>query len=53
MNARLRLAISVIILFLLVTGPFLITAALVWADAQADERAALLRLIAHTCHWVR
>ncbi len=46
MNARLRLAISVIILFLLVTGPFLITAALVWADAQADERAALVRLIA-------
>ncbi len=46
MNARLRLAISVIILFLLVTGPFLITAALIWADAQADERAALVRLIA-------
>jgi len=46
MNARLRLAISVIILFTLVTGPFLITAALIWADAQADERAALVRLVA-------
>ena len=46
MNARFRLAISVGILFLLMTGPFVITALLIWAGAQEAERELLVRLVA-------
>ena len=45
MNARLRFAISVIVLGLLMTGPFVVTAALIWADAQPAEQALLIQLI--------
>ncbi|MCB1966891.1 MAG: DNA polymerase III subunit epsilon, partial [Candidatus Accumulibacter sp.] len=45
MNARIRFAISVIILGLLMTGPFVITALLIWAGAKAPERAMLVELI--------
>jgi DNA polymerase-3 subunit epsilon len=38
MNARIRFAISVIILGLLMTGPFVITALLIWVSAQAPSR---------------
>jgi len=44
-NARLRFAISVIVLGLLMTGPFVVTAALIWADAQPAEQALLIQLI--------
>ena len=45
MNARLRVIISVIILGLLMTGPFLITASLIWASAQPAEQGLLTQLI--------
>ncbi len=45
MNARTRFVISVIILGLLMTGPFMITALLIWAGAQAGEQALLIQLI--------
>ena len=45
MNARIRFAISVVILGLLMTGPFVITALLIWAGAKAPERALLVQLI--------
>ncbi|HRI93739.1 MAG TPA: DNA polymerase III subunit epsilon, partial [Accumulibacter sp.] len=45
MNARIRFAISVIILGLLMTGPFVITALLIWAGAKEPERAMLVQLI--------
>ena len=46
MNSRVRLILSVIVLGLLMTGPFLVTAVLVWASAQPAEQALLLQLIA-------
>jgi DNA polymerase-3 subunit epsilon len=45
MNARIRFAISVIILGLLMTAPFVITALLIWVSAQAPEQALLVELI--------
>ena len=45
MNARDRLFIAVIVLGVLMTGPFVITALLVWASAQAAEQALLVQLI--------
>ncbi|MBE2260909.1 MAG: DNA polymerase III subunit epsilon [Candidatus Accumulibacter sp.] len=45
MNARIRFAISVIILGLLMTGPFVITALLIWVGAKTPERALLVELI--------
>ncbi len=45
MNARLRLLLSVVILGLLMTGPFVITALLIWASAQPAEQALLVQLI--------
>ncbi|WP_300453110.1 exonuclease domain-containing protein [Accumulibacter sp.] len=46
MNARARFIAAVIILGLLMTGPFVITAGLIWAGAQPDEQARLAELIA-------
>ena len=46
MNARARLIVSIVVLGLLMTGPFLVTAVLVWASAQPAEQALLLQLIA-------
>jgi DNA polymerase-3 subunit epsilon len=45
MNARIRFAISVLILGLLMTAPFVITALLIWVSAQAPEQALLVELI--------
>ncbi|WP_291992485.1 exonuclease domain-containing protein [Candidatus Accumulibacter sp. ACC003] len=45
MNARIRFALSVIILGLLMTGPFVITAVLIWVGAKAPERELLVKLI--------
>lgn len=45
LNARNRFIIAVIILGLLMTGPFVLTALLIWLDVQPDERAALIQHI--------
>ena len=45
MNARIRLLLSVVILGLLMTGPFVITAILIWASAQPAEQTLLVQLI--------
>ena len=46
MDARIRFIISVIVLGLLMTGPFVITAILIWASAQPAEQELLVQLIA-------
>jgi DNA polymerase-3 subunit epsilon len=46
MNARIRFFLAVGALGLLMTGPFVLTAAVLFADAQEAERAALLQLLA-------
>ena len=46
MDARIRFMISVIVLGLLMTGPFVITAILIWASAQPAEQELLVQLIA-------
>ncbi len=45
MNARTRFLLAVVILGLLVTGPFLVTATLVWLDMKPAERDLLVQLI--------
>jgi DNA polymerase-3 subunit epsilon len=45
MNSRTRFLLAVVILGLLMTGPFVITALLIWASAQAAEQALLIQLI--------
>ncbi len=45
MNARIRLLLSIVILGLLMTGPFVITAILIWASAQPAEQTLLVQLI--------
>ncbi|HPP48007.1 MAG TPA: DNA polymerase III subunit epsilon, partial [Accumulibacter sp.] len=45
MNARTRFIISVLILGLLMTGPFLVTALLVWISANPAEQEMLVRLL--------
>jgi len=44
-NARLRFMLAAGVLGLLMTGPFLLTAALLFADAKEGERAALAELL--------
>ncbi|MBI5784978.1 MAG: DNA polymerase III subunit epsilon [Rhodocyclales bacterium] len=46
MNARSRFALALVVLGLLMTGPFVLTAALLFADAQEAERQALLEIMA-------
>jgi DNA polymerase-3 subunit epsilon len=46
MKARVRFILAVVILGLLMTGPFLVTAALLLADMQGEERQALIDLLA-------
>ncbi|MBL8486824.1 MAG: DNA polymerase III subunit epsilon [Rhodocyclaceae bacterium] len=46
MNARIRFAVAVVVLGLLMTGPFLLTAVVLFADANEAERAGLMELIA-------
>jgi DNA polymerase III subunit epsilon len=46
MNARIRFALAVVVLGLLMTGPFILTGVLLYADAQDAERQALLEVLA-------
>lgn len=46
MNAKIRFALAVCVLGLLMTGPFVLTAAALFADAQEAERQALIDLLA-------
>lgn len=46
MNARTRFIIAVIVLGLLMTGPFMLTAILIWVNAEGDSRALLVDTIA-------
>ena len=46
MKARLRFYIAVGVLGLLMTGPFMVTAIVLFADAQESERQALTELLA-------
>ncbi len=45
MNARTRFAIAILVLGLLMTGPFLLTAAMIWFSAGPDEQSLLDQLI--------
>jgi DNA polymerase-3 subunit epsilon len=42
MNAKIRFGLAVVVLGLLMTGPFLLTAGIVYADLDADGRGAFL-----------
>jgi DNA polymerase-3 subunit epsilon len=42
MNAKTRFALAVVMLGLLMTGPFLLTVGILWADLGAEERASFL-----------
>ena len=46
MNAKHRFVLAVVVLGLLMTGPFVITAILIWASAQPAEQELLVQLIA-------
>ncbi len=46
MNARIRFALAVVVLGLLMTGPFLLTALLIWLESEGAERDLLLRVLA-------
>ncbi len=46
MNARVRFLLAVAVLGLLMTGPFVLTAVLLFADAREAERTALTELLA-------
>ncbi len=46
MNAKLRFALAVVVLGLLMTGPFVLTAIILMADAKEPERSALIELLA-------
>lgn len=45
LNARHRLFVAIGVLGLLMTGPFVLTALIIWLDVQAEERDALIQLI--------
>ena len=45
MKAKHRLILAVIILGLLMTGPFVVTSLLVWLDMKAGERELLTQLL--------
>lgn len=45
LDAKLRLALAVVILFMLMTGPFVLAAGVIWLDAQEAERVLLQQLI--------
>ena len=46
MSARARFILAVIVLFLLMTGPFLLTALIVWAETEGEGRALLVNVLA-------
>lgn len=45
MSARIRFLLAVVILGLLVTGPFIVTSTLVWLEMRPGERELLIELI--------
>ncbi len=46
MPARARFILAVIVLFLLMTGPFLLTALIVWVETEGEGRELLLSVLA-------
>jgi DNA polymerase-3 subunit epsilon len=46
MPARARFILAVIVLFLLMTGPFLLTALIVWVETEGEGRNLLLSVLA-------
>ena len=46
MSARARFILAVTVLFLLMTGPFLLTALIVWAETEGESRQILLDTLA-------
>ncbi|MBR0564913.1 DNA polymerase III subunit epsilon [Azoarcus sp. L1K30] len=45
MSARMRFVLAVIVLGLLMTGPFVLTAILVWVEAKGAQRELLIQVI--------
>lgn len=45
MSARARFMLAVIVLFLLMTGPFLLTALIVWVETQGEGRELLVEVL--------
>ena len=45
MNAKHRFVLAVVVLGLLMTGPFIVTSLLVWLDMKGDEREMLTELL--------
>ncbi len=45
MSARVRFIVAVIVLGLLMTGPFILTALLVWLESQGEDRQRLIEVI--------
>ncbi|MFU2486816.1 exonuclease domain-containing protein [Thauera sp. WH-1] len=46
MSARVRFILAVILLFLLMTGPFLLTALIIWVETTEEGRAQLIEVVA-------
>ncbi len=46
MSARLRFALAVVVLGLLMTGPFILTALIVWFETEGDGRQQLVDVLA-------
>jgi DNA polymerase-3 subunit epsilon len=42
MNARVRFILAIVVLVLLMTGPFLLTAGIIYADLNAEQRASFI-----------
>ncbi|MBV2262105.1 MAG: DNA polymerase III subunit epsilon, partial [Thauera sp.] len=45
MQARARFMLAVVVLFLLMTGPFLLTALIVWVETEGQARDLLVRVL--------
>ncbi|KIN88302.1 exonuclease domain-containing protein [Thauera sp. SWB20] len=45
MQARTRFMLAVIVLFLLMTGPFLLTALIVWVETEGEARELLVKVL--------
>src|SRR5690606_31182710 len=51
MSARARFILAVIVLFLLMTGPFLLTALIGWAETAGESRQVLVTVLAPHPGW--
>lgn len=45
MQARTRFMLAVVVLFLLMTGPFLLTALIVWVETAGEAREMLVKVL--------